>query len=505
MPYKSAKQRRYLHANEPALAARWDEKYGGKIAKSNSSGMEIRVRPLTQKERNSNKRKGALGGAVLGGAVGGLTGAEASMDYRGRVSNKATAIGAGIGMVPGALIGRHAGGRKKYEASLEPVGKMGDWKTIEQREAHQRRDKKVQNLGLKGVGFGVGASALALRAGTGPLASQLRNLKTGYQFRHLVPKEQRRATMWQGIKDNPLGATFVGGAGLAATGGAVYAGGRSAQAYHQHKINERRKARVKKADSMPIHDGSPSGFARYGNMSSIGRRQADEFSKAYTPTNPAEKLYRSRRTLMQGNSAARAKALPFKDGQMGLRNLGTEGPEWNAGRTAGERITRLKGRGVSKRLVNIPASHVSPGGKQGLKKLKGAAEEAAQSQWKKGVSKRIRNKDAESDRQRRLGMGIAATGLGATVLGAKGGIGAVRTTRAVRGANLNPSKGYFESLPKEAQDFFRQKGMDGKKVAQRGIAMRGRDAAYLGGAGALGGGAIALDRYARSERNRRWE
>jgi hypothetical protein len=32
MPYKSAKQRGYLHVHEPALAARWDRKYGGKLA-----------------------------------------------------------------------------------------------------------------------------------------------------------------------------------------------------------------------------------------------------------------------------------------------------------------------------------------------------------------------------------------------------------------------------------------------------------------------------------------
>lgn len=31
MPYASAKQRAYLHAREPALAARWDAKYGGKV------------------------------------------------------------------------------------------------------------------------------------------------------------------------------------------------------------------------------------------------------------------------------------------------------------------------------------------------------------------------------------------------------------------------------------------------------------------------------------------
>lgn len=34
MPYKSAKQRRYLHAKEPVLAAKWDKKYGGKVKKS---------------------------------------------------------------------------------------------------------------------------------------------------------------------------------------------------------------------------------------------------------------------------------------------------------------------------------------------------------------------------------------------------------------------------------------------------------------------------------------
>ena len=30
MPYKSEKQRRYLHAKEPSLAKKWDRKYGKK-------------------------------------------------------------------------------------------------------------------------------------------------------------------------------------------------------------------------------------------------------------------------------------------------------------------------------------------------------------------------------------------------------------------------------------------------------------------------------------------
>lgn len=33
MPYKSAKQRKYMHAMHPDIAKRWDKKYGGKIVK----------------------------------------------------------------------------------------------------------------------------------------------------------------------------------------------------------------------------------------------------------------------------------------------------------------------------------------------------------------------------------------------------------------------------------------------------------------------------------------
>lgn len=37
-PYKSAKQRRYLHARHPKIAAKWDAKYGGKVKKSKKRG-----------------------------------------------------------------------------------------------------------------------------------------------------------------------------------------------------------------------------------------------------------------------------------------------------------------------------------------------------------------------------------------------------------------------------------------------------------------------------------
>lgn len=33
MPYKSKKQRAWMHIHEPEIAERWDKKYGGKIAR----------------------------------------------------------------------------------------------------------------------------------------------------------------------------------------------------------------------------------------------------------------------------------------------------------------------------------------------------------------------------------------------------------------------------------------------------------------------------------------
>jgi hypothetical protein len=31
MPYRSEKQRRFMHAKHPDIAARWDREYGGKV------------------------------------------------------------------------------------------------------------------------------------------------------------------------------------------------------------------------------------------------------------------------------------------------------------------------------------------------------------------------------------------------------------------------------------------------------------------------------------------
>ena len=41
MPFKSEKQRKYLWANEPAIARDWTDKYGSRVKKDNGGIMDF--------------------------------------------------------------------------------------------------------------------------------------------------------------------------------------------------------------------------------------------------------------------------------------------------------------------------------------------------------------------------------------------------------------------------------------------------------------------------------
>jgi hypothetical protein len=45
VPYKSAKQRAFMHAQHPDIAARWDKKYGGKVKRDSPK----KARPAKRK------------------------------------------------------------------------------------------------------------------------------------------------------------------------------------------------------------------------------------------------------------------------------------------------------------------------------------------------------------------------------------------------------------------------------------------------------------------------
>jgi hypothetical protein len=56
MPYKSAKQRAYLHIHEPKLAAEWDKKYGGKVKKGKAKPAKAKKRPASPRKQARKKR-----------------------------------------------------------------------------------------------------------------------------------------------------------------------------------------------------------------------------------------------------------------------------------------------------------------------------------------------------------------------------------------------------------------------------------------------------------------
>lgn len=59
MPYRSKKQRAWMHIHEPEIAERLDEEYGGKIIPSKSKTRRDRQRSKkSRKRQNKIKRKG---------------------------------------------------------------------------------------------------------------------------------------------------------------------------------------------------------------------------------------------------------------------------------------------------------------------------------------------------------------------------------------------------------------------------------------------------------------
>lgn len=204
---------------------------------------------------------------------------------------------------------------------------------------------------------------------------------------------------------------------------------------------------ISKAEAFMDYENRPSGFARYGDGSTKGRRIVEE---------------------------------PFSKG-IKLPKIIKKSPKPQASK-AGEIAPGVKYMG--------PGT-VGMRGSQSVKKSQLVE-----------VSKRIRNKDAEDDRQRRLGMGTAAAGLGSALLLRRGIGGSIKTTRALRG-ELTP--GSWKRLPKETRTLFTHTDESGKRVPGKGFAHTGRDLAYTAGGTAAGAGAVTLDHYARGRRNRRWE
>jgi hypothetical protein len=66
MPYASDKQRAYLHANEPAIAAKWDAEMKSKpknLSKQSAQAKALRAGSQSPMGKKKTSATGAVGGA----------------------------------------------------------------------------------------------------------------------------------------------------------------------------------------------------------------------------------------------------------------------------------------------------------------------------------------------------------------------------------------------------------------------------------------------------------
>lgn len=136
--------------------------------------------------------------------------------------------------------------------SEDYISKIGEWKTIDQREQTQRRDRKAMRAA--GAGAGVGAGLVAL--GYHDAGDKHKYKAAGHLLKDIKENHASGAVSTKdSLKTAGKGAKAVGGAlshsgkigvGMLGTAAAVGAGAKTHHTYHQHKINERRRHNFKK-------------------------------------------------------------------------------------------------------------------------------------------------------------------------------------------------------------------------------------------------------------------
>lgn len=147
----------------------------------------------------------------------------------------------------------HYGSEGSSEVYLEEISKIGEWKTIDQRELSQRRSRKTMRHSGAAAGIGGGLVALGYhdggdkakykRAGTA-----LRSVNDWRATGEMRNKESLKAASGVGARTFKS-LSHSGKIGIAAIAGATAAGG-SAKAHHtyqQHKINQRRRSNLRKS------------------------------------------------------------------------------------------------------------------------------------------------------------------------------------------------------------------------------------------------------------------
>lgn len=301
MPYRSEKQRRFMHAKHPGIARRWDEKYGGKVSKRQLTLSESeKLRRAKKFNVATSTASGLLGVGALGALGATRAPGVAARIGRGaktaqklqRAGNKATvplsAASLGVGGV-GSLnfarvqnqeanaLRRRKNVRKNMDGNIGYVDfglssvRQGDARKVLQapedneilqefaeiskmsdRKLHDLRDMGMTTAGIGGATM-VGASLLARRGGGATAGTQAMHVlrstrKAGKMYARGVQNTARgglhrsvgnaqRRLARQNLR-NTLSGNRAGVAGLA--GGAGWGGGlvTAGAAGHKRKVKK---------------------------------------------------------------------------------------------------------------------------------------------------------------------------------------------------------------------------------------------------------------------------
>lgn len=140
----------------------------------------------------------------------------------------------------------YAGEEGTAAAYLEEISKLGEWKTIDQRELSQRRARKYMRAAGAAVGGGTGLVLLHRRPGdtqkVAHAAKLIRAATKGPASAKVKAGNIGRIAR-QEASEHTTGAKI--GAGAIAGGAALGGAAKGAHTYQQHKINERRRTHYK--------------------------------------------------------------------------------------------------------------------------------------------------------------------------------------------------------------------------------------------------------------------
>jgi hypothetical protein len=265
----------------------------------------------------------ALGTSTTAGGIGGL-GAFNFASYTNAEGRKKKPVAKSDTPYVG-----EEGIAKRYETELEEIEKAGEWKTIDQRERTQRRDRKVQTAAGAAIGTGAGLAVLGNQESKGSdlgyVRQEARGLRTSAKWATTgkSPVTGKRMTgreFWDSNKhagkilNRRLTPKTKAGAALVAAGAVTGGAAKGQQSYQQHKINERRRGNFKKsfdaerdrhkrAKAYPYVAGGAAGVAGLGALKNLG--ESDNFTRPHTK-----------------EAAAQAKKLKVKAGRKGVAAAG---------------------------------------------------------------------------------------------------------------------------------------------------------------------------------------